>query len=197
MLLLQVVDPFEKKLVALMCELLLGFTRPDTYFSGLEEGEFDTKDPHCLSHLGPEFTHHISRPLFALTVLGFYFMECGLELPEYCIDAFGVEVDILLKATMRSRLVEQISTALNRELFDGNGTILAVEDHKSVAAVHGFLQVSARLLKSLLNALGDPQKTDACVFFRTSSTTARFKPMSSASTFSRKPSSCLTLFCRT
>lgn len=69
-------------------------------------------------------------------------MECGLELPEYCIDAFGVEVDILLKATMRSRLVEQISTALNRELFDGNGAILAVEDHKSVTAVHGFLQVS-------------------------------------------------------
>lgn len=98
---------YEKALVLQMCQLLLGFTRADTYFSSLEEG--------------------------------FYFMEAGLELPEYCIEAFSVEVDHLLAVTKKSKLVEKLAIALNHELFS-SGKVLEAEDHEAMSAVHGFLQ---------------------------------------------------------
>ena len=96
---------YEKRLVVQMCSLLLGFTSASTYFSALDDG--------------------------------FYFMEAGLErkslfsratglraplsppwwfppVPEYCIDKFSEEVDDLLELTMKSKLVEKLSAALNK-----------------------------------------------------------------------------------
>jgi hypothetical protein len=70
---------------------------------------------------------------------GFYFMEAGLELPEYCIDQFGIEVDQLLHLTMETKLVEKLAKALNRELFS-EGKVLTTQDHRAVAAVHSFLE---------------------------------------------------------
>eukprot|EP00617_Octactis_speculum_P020116 CAMPEP_0185769624 /NCGR_PEP_ID=MMETSP1174-20130828/55055_1 /TAXON_ID=35687 /ORGANISM="Dictyocha speculum, Strain CCMP1381" /LENGTH=465 /DNA_ID=CAMNT_0028454763 /DNA_START=6 /DNA_END=1400 /DNA_ORIENTATION=+ len=97
----------EKKLVLQMCQLLLGFTRPDTYFASLDEG--------------------------------YYFMEAGLELPEYTIEKFSVELDALMEITTESRLVESLAIAMNHSIFS-NGRVLDVPDHQAVTAIHGFLQ---------------------------------------------------------
>ena len=98
----------EKPLVLHMCQLLLGFTRADTYFSSLDEG--------------------------------FYFMEAGLELPEYTIEQFSLEMDALLSLTVRSKVVEKLAVALNAELFN-DGKVLESHDHQAIIAVHGYLQV--------------------------------------------------------
>ena len=70
---------------------------------------------------------------------GFYYMEAGLELPEYCIDQFGVEIDMVLHLTMETKLVEKLAKALNRELFS-SGTVLATQDHQAIAAVNSFIE---------------------------------------------------------
>ena len=70
---------------------------------------------------------------------GFYYMEAGLELPEYCIDQFGVEIDMVLHLTMETKLVEKLAKALNRELFS-EGTVLATQDHQAIAAVNSFIE---------------------------------------------------------
>lgn len=71
---------------------------------------------------------------------GFYYMEAGLELPEYTIEQFSVEMDNLLAITMRSKLVEHLAVAMNNCLFS-DGRVLEVEDHVAVMCIHGFLQV--------------------------------------------------------
>jgi len=70
---------------------------------------------------------------------GFYFMECGLELPEYCIEKFSDEIDSLLSITIQSNLVGKLSAAMNNEMFQ-ESKVLDNIDHLAIVAVHSFLQ---------------------------------------------------------
>ena len=50
---------------------------------------------------------------------GFYFLECGVDLPEHSVEQFTVEMQGLLAVTMNQRLVEKLSYALHDALFEG------------------------------------------------------------------------------
>ena len=64
---------------------------------------------------------------------GFYFLECGVDLPEHSVEQFTVEMQGLLAVTMNQRLVEKLSYALHDALFEGEMRILTNKEH---AAIH-------------------------------------------------------------
>lgn len=71
---------------------------------------------------------------------GFYFLECGVELPEYCIEQFSLEMHGLLAVAMRDQLVEKLSYALHDALFHGEARVLSNTEHAAVFAAHNFFQ---------------------------------------------------------
>jgi hypothetical protein len=71
---------------------------------------------------------------------GFYFLECGVDLPEHSVEQFTVEMQGLLAVTMNQRLVEKLSYALHDALFEGEMRILTNKEHAAIIAAHTFLQ---------------------------------------------------------
>ena len=71
---------------------------------------------------------------------GFYFLECGVDLPEHSVEQFTVEMQGLLAVTMNQRIVEKLAYALHDALFDGETRIMTNREHASIVAAHTFLQ---------------------------------------------------------
>jgi len=71
---------------------------------------------------------------------GFYFLECGMELPEHSVDEFSLEMSGLLAVCMHEQLVEKLSFALHEALFEGEARVLTPAEHAAVFAAHEFFQ---------------------------------------------------------
>ncbi|KAH8053207.1 hypothetical protein JL721_10717 [Aureococcus anophagefferens] len=101
----------------------------------LEDGEAVSTAACCLLR---GFTHPATY--FKAMDEGFYFLECGVELPEYCIEQFSLEMHGLLAVAMRDQLVEKLSYALHDALFHGEARVLSNTEHAAVFAAHNFFQ---------------------------------------------------------
>lgn len=96
----------------------------------------------------------ICRLLRGFTHPGTYFEASEQELALYSVERFANEMDTLLEITLRSNLVEKLSKALYKCLFEDDEDEEEIDeskvdrygqleeyDHIAVASVHAFLQV--------------------------------------------------------
>ena len=104
----------EKPLVTHICQLLRGFTHPDTYFQARHTEEAARAFP-LRSRTFPlsEREIHTRARTSQATEDGFYFLEAGVSLPENCIHEFSRDVEALLVVTLESGLVAKLTAVLH------------------------------------------------------------------------------------
>lgn len=138
----------------------------------------------------------ICRLLRGFTHPGTYFEASEQELALYSVERFADEMDTLLEITLRSNLVEKLSKALYKCLFEEEDEDeideskldrygqLEEYDHIAVASVHAFLQVIslASSISGLSVCLNAVTHGDVCGVCRTCTSTRRSGRRSSVDT---------------